>query len=225
MASFTEFLDNTWAQDERESLCDLLIELGPDAPTLCGDWTTRQLAGHLVTREARPDAAAGIGFAPLSGWTAKVEKKYSKRDFNQLVDAIRSGPPLFSPFRIPGADRMANTAEYFVHFEDVRRAKDLWEPRELEPEFADYLWKLSKQRGSMLFRNSVVGVALNRTDRESETKLVKKVNPENQLGAVTISGPAQELVMYSFGRKAQSDVTIKGTAAAIEAFSSTDLSV
>ena len=37
------------------ALCDLFEEVGPDAPTLCGDWTTRDLAAHLVMRERRPD--------------------------------------------------------------------------------------------------------------------------------------------------------------------------
>ena len=27
------------ARDERVALCDLLDEVGPDAPTLCADWT------------------------------------------------------------------------------------------------------------------------------------------------------------------------------------------
>src|SRR5262249_52743320 len=36
---------------ERAELCDLLDELGPDAPTLLDGWTTRDLAAHLVLRE------------------------------------------------------------------------------------------------------------------------------------------------------------------------------
>ena len=36
---------------ERMGLCDLFVELGPDAPTLCEGWTTADLAAHLVLRE------------------------------------------------------------------------------------------------------------------------------------------------------------------------------
>jgi hypothetical protein len=36
---------------EREDLCDLMHELGSDAPTLLGPWTTHDLAAHLVLRE------------------------------------------------------------------------------------------------------------------------------------------------------------------------------
>ena len=36
---------------------------------------------------------------------------------------IRSGPPRLSLFGLPGADELANVVEYFVHHEDVRRAR------------------------------------------------------------------------------------------------------
>ena len=45
----------TAAQRERAALVETMRSVGPDAPTLCGDWTTRDLAAHLVTRERRPD--------------------------------------------------------------------------------------------------------------------------------------------------------------------------
>ena len=49
------------ARAERASLCDLLAEVGPDAPTLCEGWTTALLAAHLVVRERRPDGGPGRG--------------------------------------------------------------------------------------------------------------------------------------------------------------------
>src|SRR5690349_11008507 len=49
-----------FARTERAALCDLLVTVGPDAPTLCEGWTTRDLAAHLAVRDRRPDAAAGI---------------------------------------------------------------------------------------------------------------------------------------------------------------------
>ena len=33
-----------------------------------------------------------------------------------------------------------NTVEYFIHVEDLRRAQDGWESREISPELADALW-------------------------------------------------------------------------------------
>src|ERR671916_591983 len=47
------------ADAERRDLAGLFLRLGPDEPTLCGDWSTRELAAHLVLRERRLVAAAG----------------------------------------------------------------------------------------------------------------------------------------------------------------------
>ena len=45
---------STHAKRERLLLADLLETAGPDAPTLCEGWTTRDLAAHVVVRERRP---------------------------------------------------------------------------------------------------------------------------------------------------------------------------
>ena len=47
------------AQRERAGLVEILRAVGPDAPTLCERWTTRDLTAHLVVRERRPDALPG----------------------------------------------------------------------------------------------------------------------------------------------------------------------
>ncbi len=113
----------SFARDERSALCALLDETGPAAPTLCEGWRTLELAAHLVLRERRLDAAAGVLGGPLAGHTERVQRTLIERTpFPQLVAAIRSGPPRLSPFRIPGVDERANVVEYFVHHEDVRRA-------------------------------------------------------------------------------------------------------
>lgn len=49
----------TAAQRERSALVETFHQVGPDAPTLCERWTTRDLAAHLVVRERRLDATLG----------------------------------------------------------------------------------------------------------------------------------------------------------------------
>ena len=110
------------ARTERAALADLLDAVGPDAPTLCGDWTTRDLAAHLVVRERRPDATPGIAISAFAGWTASVQDSYAERPYAELVELVRTGPGRLSPFSLPGADTFFNTTEYAVHHEDVRRA-------------------------------------------------------------------------------------------------------
>ncbi|WP_461013210.1 maleylpyruvate isomerase N-terminal domain-containing protein, partial [Trueperella pyogenes] len=50
----------SFSSDERRRLADLLLAKGPDAPTLCEGWFTRDLAAHLWIREHRLDAAVGM---------------------------------------------------------------------------------------------------------------------------------------------------------------------
>jgi hypothetical protein len=84
----------SYSREERLALCALLDETGPDAPTLCEGWTTGDLAAHLVLREHRPDAAAGVVGGPLAGYTARVQQRIKARTpFPELVRIIRSGPP------------------------------------------------------------------------------------------------------------------------------------
>src|SRR5215469_9671632 len=148
----------SYSRDERRALCVLLDETGPDGPTLCTGWATRDLAAHLVLREHRMDADIGLLGGPLAGYTARVQRGLTKRiPFPQLVQIIRDGPPRLSFFGLPGMDQRANTTEYFVHHEDVRRAAPSWEPRELSRGFADALWsRLAFAR--LILRKLPVGV-------------------------------------------------------------------
>ena len=107
---------------ERAQLCDLLDELGPEAPTLLEPWTTRDLAAHLVVREH--DGLAGPGLVLPGAWGRLAERRRStlaSRDFAGLVGTIRSGPPP-GFFCIGWVRRLPNLKEFFVHHEDVRRA-------------------------------------------------------------------------------------------------------
>src|SRR6476469_5454563 len=121
----------TAAQRERAALVATMSEIGPDAPTLCEGWTTRDLAAHLVVRERRLDAAPGIAIPFLAGYTDKVQRETAESTgWDELVDKISSGPPLLSPFKL--LDAVANMDEMFIHHEDVRRAQSGWEPRALD---------------------------------------------------------------------------------------------
>jgi uncharacterized protein (TIGR03085 family) len=76
-----------YANEERKALADALQAAGPDAPTLCEGWQTRDLAAHLVLRERRPDAAAGILLKPLNGYNKKVQERLAAGDYAELEPA------------------------------------------------------------------------------------------------------------------------------------------
>src|SRR6478735_1546775 len=101
----------TLARDERHALVSTMTAVGPDAPTLCGDWTTRDLAAHLVVRERRLDASPGIVIKPLAPYTEKVRAEYAARPYAELLELVRTGPPIWSPLR--PVDAKANLGEMF----------------------------------------------------------------------------------------------------------------
>ena len=196
--------DTIPAHRERDALCDLFVELGPDQPTLCGDWTTRDLAAHLVVRERRPDAAIGIVISKAAGYTDKVQSGVAKTDWSKLVDTVRSGPPLWSPTKIGKIDELANTVEFFVHLEDVRRAQPVWEPRDLDEDLTTALYGVLGKMAKRLVKSSPVGIVLE-PDDDHEPIIAKQADP-----SVVVRGPVGELVMFVYGRQAHSSVEVSG---------------
>lgn len=204
--------DSTYpAQRERAELCDLFVEVGPDAPTLCGDWTTRDLAAHLVVRERRPDAAIGIVISKAAGHTAKVQADAANGDWAALVETVRSGPPVWSPTKIAAVDKAANTMEFFVHLEDVRRAGDAWEPRELDADLTAALSAALPKMAKRLVKSSEIGIVFEPTDGGNPV-VVKDASP-----SVTVRGTTGELVLFAFGRQTHSKVEIDGDDASVAA--------
>jgi uncharacterized protein (TIGR03085 family) len=201
----------TYAQDERAALAALLDETGPDGPTLCEGWQTRDLAAHLVLRERRPDAAAGVLGGPLAGYTARVQQQYLDRySYADLIEMFKAGPPPLSLFAIPGADEAANTVEYFVHHEDVRRAAEGWTERPVDANLADALWK--RLKGARLFlRSAPAGVVL---AREGDGKL-DLIVAKDAAPSVTVTGSPAELTMWSMGRVSAAHVTLDGPEEAV----------
>lgn len=193
----------TPAAAERDALCDLFLEVGPDAPTLCGTWTTRDLAAHLVVRERRPDAATGIVIPPLAWYGERIRTGEGRREWAELVERVRSGPPIWSPTRLDAIDRLANTVELFVHHEDVRRATEGWEPRHLDPALEADLAAALRRMAKLLVRKAPGGLVLLPTGGAAVT--AKSGEPH-----VDVSGPVGELVLFVYGRQAVANVGLVG---------------
>lgn len=207
----------SYARAERAALAALLHETGPDGPTLCEGWRTRDLAAHLVLRERRPDAAAGVLGGPLAGHTARVQQAFLDRySYSELVTLFESGPPRLSVFAIPAADEAANAVEFFVHHEDVRRAADGWTERPLDPGFAEMLWKRLKAARIML-RAAPTGVVLARENGGKLDLIVaKSTGPAASAGpSVTVTGSPAELTMWVMGRGRAAHVKLDGTDEAV----------
>jgi uncharacterized protein (TIGR03085 family) len=189
---------------ERVQVCDLLLELGPDAPTLCEGWTTADLAAHLVLREH---------FHRWSDAQRAVEKA---KGLPAIVGRLRAGAPLI-PWRLPGIRNVFNGLEYFIHHEDVRRANG----RDPRPPMAD-LEALSWR---------MVGYSARRVARRIRPYGLELVLPDGRRrrygsGAMaTLTGPATELVLYLGGRRSAARVTLTGAGDAVAALERTKLAI
>jgi uncharacterized protein (TIGR03085 family) len=189
------------SQSERAALADLLEQLGPDQPTCCEGWTTRDLATHLVVRDRRPDAVPGVVLGgPFASWTQRVyDRTRTARAYGELVAELRSGPPRWLPTAWPALDKVFNTAEMVVHHEDVRRAQPGWTVRELSREDQDAVWtatafyarRAAGRRGVVLRRSDAPGV-------------------ERRVGASgrVVVGEPMELLLWAAGRRDVARVTV-----------------
>ena len=65
---------------------------------------------------------AGILLPPLRGYAERVRRRVAAGPYPELVAQVRR-PPRWSPVSNPLTDELANTMEFFIHHEDVRRAR------------------------------------------------------------------------------------------------------
>lgn len=196
----------SWAQDERRALADLMIAVGPDAPTLCEGWEVADLAAHLVLRETRPDAGAGILITALRPYTERVRlRTRDAAPWPATVERFRSGPPaLLRPF-----DEQANTMELFVHHEDVRRAAPGWEPRQLDDGERRALWRRVSGLGRLVRFRVKVGLTVVAPGWGSV--VVRRGEPH-----ASVTGAPEELLLFLTGRADAARVETAGPPEALE---------
>ncbi|MFJ6831216.1 TIGR03085 family metal-binding protein [Streptomyces sp. NPDC091209] len=199
---------STHAKRERLLLADLLEAVGPDAPTLCEGWNSRDLAAHVVVRERRPDAAGGLVVKQLAPRLERVMAEFAEKPYEELIELVRTGPPRFSPFNLKQLDEASNVVEFYVHTEDVRRAQPDWSPRELDAVFQEALWSRLERTARLMGRGAPTGVVLRRPN--GQTAVLNKGTP-----VVTVTGEPSELLLFAFGRQSVADVELDGDKDAI----------
>ena len=109
------------ASRQRDSLCDLMSELGPLAPTMCDGWNVGDLAAHLWIREHKPASLPGIGSQRFAELTRRIQTEaLHLKGFPALVMELRRPGWVMRPL-----DGIVNAVEFFVHHEDVLHANGL----------------------------------------------------------------------------------------------------
>jgi uncharacterized protein (TIGR03085 family) len=200
------------ALDERHAFAETLRSTGPGAPTLCGEWSTAQLAAHLVLRERSLVELAGR--APVEAWRKRAEGRIDElvatRPYGQLVADFERGPartqlPVGFVWALPPVREAANLLEYLVHHEDVRRAAESWSPRPLPVDVQMAVWKRLPTAARLTLRKVSVGLELAWPGHGSFRARGRAGSP-----AVRISGEPVELALFAFGRAGVARVEYDG---------------
>jgi uncharacterized protein (TIGR03085 family) len=191
-----------FARDERLALADSLLAAGPDAPTVCEGWLTRDLAAHIVLRERRPDAALGILLKPFRAHLQQVQDKLAGEDYVQLVGKVRF-PQALSFVRVDAVEEAMNLTEFFIHHEDVRRGTPGWAPRQLSPAYEEALRKRVRSTARLSarrFRGTI--------EVHSPGLATFEVGAGGE--RVEVSGAPGELLLFFTGRQRVADVAVTG---------------
>jgi uncharacterized protein (TIGR03085 family) len=205
---------------ERADLCDLFVDLGPEAPTLCEGWATLDLAAHLVIRETDPRSGLAIlGGDRFASLERRLMDGARAKGYETLVERLRGGPPLV-PWRLPVLRPLLNENEWFVHHEDVRRANGEG-PRTDRPDLDAAAWSTARRLGPLMLRRvKGAGVALSSPG-------FGEVAPRRRGDApvVRVEGAPQELMLFIHGRRSAAQVEITGDPEAQAALAATKLGV
>jgi uncharacterized protein (TIGR03085 family) len=205
------------ALEERHALAETLRFAGPQAPTLCGDWSTAQLAAHLVLRERSLLELAGR--LPVERLRRQAEREIdglvAREPYDRLVSAIDDGPswtdavwpvPTSFVWSLPIVREAANLLEYLVHHEDVRRAEAGWSPRPVPVEVQMAVWRRLPFAGRLTLRKVSVGLVLSWPSHG----VIRTRTARRGAASVTVVGEPVELALFAFGRTAVARVEYDG---------------
>lgn len=193
---------STAGAEERAQFAASFLELGPGAPTILPGWDAPDLLEHLLLRESHPHLMVGAALpGPLGRRAVRAREDLHSTPWVRLVDQFRTGPGPLSPAGT--MDSLSGDGELLIHHEDLRRAQDGWEPRQLSAAQDASAWKALGLM-SRVFLRVPVDVTL--------------VSPRGGLrrparrsaGSVRVHGEPLELLLWVAGRDDVARVRIHG---------------
>lgn len=188
---------NAAIADERCRIAELVESLSPaqlEVPSLCGEWTVRQVAGHLVAAAAPIPARQTLGVLASSGFrlhraNARLAVLVARREPAELASELRRHAG--NRFRPPIVGYPGQLTDLQVHGQDMRRPLGL--PHGLH---------LDRVRVALEFLTG--GRAVGFTPRRRLTGLrLETTDLSWSWGAgAVLAGPAEAVMMAVAGRSA-----------------------
>ena len=181
--------------DERRRVADLVDSLTPEqleTPSLCGEWTVKQVAGHLLAAISEPPTPvlpllirSGLNIHKANSRLAVL---MAERSPAELAQGLRKNAD--NPFRPPIVGYPGQLTDLQVHGQDMRRPLGL--PHGLQ---------LERLRASLDFL--VGGRAVGFTPKRRLAGLRFEASDLDWFSGVgsLVAGPAEALMLAMTGRK------------------------
>jgi uncharacterized protein (TIGR03083 family) len=182
---------------ERKALADDLRNLGTEEwarPSLCGDWTVRDVLAHMASgAKLTPPAFFGKMIGSGFSFDKVQEKGVAANRGVAPADTLANFESVVTSVKHPPGPTQTWLGETIVHSEDIRRALGIQHkyPTDAVVTVAEFY------KGSNLLigaKRRIAGLTLHATDADWTTG----TGPE-------VSGPIVSLVMAMTGRKAAGD--------------------
>jgi uncharacterized protein (TIGR03083 family) len=183
---------------ERRRAADMFESLDDEqwgAPSLCSQWTVRDVAGHLIGPFCMSTWRFVLGALAAGGfhrYSVKMSRQLGKRPTAQLVATLRANAERrFAP---PGTGPLAPLTDLAVHTRDVARPLGLPASASLEAWRAvlDFLASAKAKRG-FVARGRLDGLRLTATDQEWDVGQGPQVVGPSEALALAIAGRAAAL--------------------------------
>jgi uncharacterized protein (TIGR03083 family) len=181
--------------DERRRIADLVASLTPEqleTPSLCGDWTVKQVAGHLLAAISKPPtpllpliARSGFNIHRANSRLAMLMAERSPAD---LAQGLRDNAE--NPFRPPIVGYPGQLTDLQVHGQDMRRPLGLPHGLRLERLRVSLDFLVGGRAVGFTPRRRVAGLRFEATDLDWSTGT-----------GPSVTGPAEALVLAMTGRQ------------------------
>ena len=190
--------------DERRRLADLIGGLDDDqlaTASYCGDWTVRQVAGHLLWPLVTPlrvvIASAVLARGNFDRTNDRITRAFARRPAEDIAAGLRTQAE--SRFHPPGFGFEAPVTELLVHGQDLRRPLGLqsqWQFAATGVVIVLDLLVTAKARRAFVPRGRLSGLAFEATDVDWTG---------GEPGGSLVRGPGASLAYAMTGRAAALD--------------------